>query len=131
MKPQKNSFYVTTSIAYANAKPHVGYAMELIQADTLARYNSIRGKETYFLTGTDEHGQKLYDAAKSQSRHPKEYVDELSKTFVELAKSLQLRNDGFVRTTDPNHKAAAQKFWLACESDIYKGKKTKRNAQFY
>ena len=122
MKPQKNSFYVTTSIAYANAKPHVGYAMELIQADTLARYNSIRGKETYFLTGTDEHGQKLYDAAKSQSRHPKEYVDELSKTFVELAKSLQLRNDGFVRTTDPNHKAAAQKFWLACESDIYKGR---------
>ncbi len=122
MKHQKNSFYVTTSIAYANAKPHIGYAMELIQADTLARYNSIHGKKTYFLTGTDEHGQKLYDAAISQNRHPKEYVDELSRTFLELTKSLQLCNDGFVRTTDPNHKAAAQKLWLACKSDIYKGK---------
>jgi methionyl-tRNA synthetase len=120
---QKNKkFYVTTSIAYANAKPHVGYTMELIQADTLARYYFQAGKQSYFLTGTDEHGQKLYDAAKRESKEPQAFVDELSQTFLELTKTLQLSNNGFVRTTDPDHKKAAQKLWRACNKDIYKGK---------
>lgn len=117
-----NKFYVTTSIAYANARPHIGYAMELIQADTLARYYQTLGKDSYFLTGTDEHGQKLYDAAKKESKQPQVYVDELSETFRGLTEVLQLRNDGFVRTTDSDHKKAAQKLWQACAADIYKDK---------
>lgn len=124
-KPSQNpisKFYVTTSIAYANAKPHIGYAMELIQADTLARYYKSLGREAYFLTGTDEHGQKLYDAAKKEGKQPQVYVDELSETFRSLTKILELSNNDFVRTTDPNHKKAAQKLWLACQKDIYKDK---------
>ncbi len=120
-KKPKNSFYVTTSIAYANAKPHIGYAMELIQADTLARYYASQGRDTYFLTGTDEHGQKLKEAASKQGKSVKDYVDELSQTFVDLSKLMELRNDKFVRTTDANHKKAAQKLWTACRKDIYKG----------
>ena len=117
----KQSFYVTTSIAYANAKPHVGYAMELFQADTLARYYRQAGQDTYFVTGTDEHGQKLKEAAAKQNMPTQEYVDTLSQDFMSLAKLLDLTNDKFVRTTDAGHKLAAQKLWLACENDIYKG----------
>ncbi len=117
----KNSFYVTTSIAYANAKPHVGYAMELFQADTLARYYRSQGNDVFFLTGTDEHGQKLFEVAKKANTAPQEYVDKLSQEFIDLTKLLNLSNDKFVRTTDANHKQAAQKLWQACQDDIYKG----------
>ena len=117
----KNKFYVTTSIAYANAKPHVGYAMELFQADTLARYYRQAGQDTYFVTGTDEHGQKLKEAAAKQNMPTQEYVDTLSQDFMSLVKLLELTNDKFVRTTDVGHKLAAQKLWLACSKDIYKG----------
>lgn len=118
---KKPTFYVTTSIAYANAKPHAGYAMELLQADTLARWHRQAGVETYFLTGTDEHGQKLFDAAEAAGQEPLQYVNELSQTFVKLTKKLHLSNDAFVRTTYPEHKKAAQKIWEACQKDIYKG----------
>lgn len=119
-KESKNSFYVTTSIAYANAKPHIGHAMELFEADTLARYYEANGRESFFLTGTDEHGQKLKDAAQKEGKTAKEYVDNLSQDFVSLTKLMHLRNDRFVRTTDPQHKKAAQKLWEACKKDIYK-----------
>lgn len=119
-KKLKNSYYVTTSIAYANAKPHIGYAMELFQADTLARFYYANDYESFFLTGTDEHGQKLKDAAAKGGKTAKQYVDELSKTFLDLTKTMELRNDAFVRTTDPQHKKGAQKLWKACEKDIYK-----------
>ena len=119
-KKLKNSFYVTTSIAYANAKPHIGYAMELFQADSLARFYYARDYESFFLTGTDEHGQKLKDAAAKEGKTAKQYVDELSKTFLDLTKIMDLRNDAFVRTTDSRHKKSAQKLWKACEKDIYK-----------
>ncbi len=121
VKKLKNKFYVTTSIAYANAKPHIGYAMELYQADTLARYYYQNDRQTYFLTGTDEHGQKLKEAAEKNGQPVSEYVDQLSKNFKDLTELMQLRNDGFVRTTDPNHKKSAQKLWMACADDIYKG----------
>lgn len=118
----KNSkFFVTTSIAYANSKPHIGYAMELIQADVLARYYTSKNYDTFFLTGTDEHGQKLHEAAKENKRSPQEYVDELSQTFRDLAKKLELKHNYFIRTTDERHKQAAQKIWQACQADIYKG----------
>lgn len=119
-KKFKNSYYVTTSIAYANGKPHIGYAMELFEADTLARYYYANDYDSFFLTGTDEHGQKLMEAAKKAGQSPKTYVDSLSQEFIDLTKLLGLRNDGFVRTTDPQHKKGAQKLWKACEKDIYK-----------
>ncbi len=115
-----NRFYVTTSIAYANAKPHIGYAMELIQADVLARFAREENKETFFLTGTDEHGQKLLDAAKVANQEPLVFVNELSENFIDLARRLNLSNDYFIRTTDTRHKKASQKIWLACKNDIYK-----------
>lgn len=118
---KKNSYYVTTSIAYANAKPHLGHAMELFEADTLARFYQGHGFDTFFLTGTDEHGQKIKDVAEKEGKSAKEFVDKLSANFQELTKLLQLRNDKFVRTTDEDHKKAAQKLWQACSKDIYMG----------
>ncbi len=116
---KKNSYYVTSSIAYANAKPHIGYAMELFEADTLARFYQNHGRDTFFLTGTDEHGQKLKEVADKEGVPVVDYVNKLSKNFQDLAKLLDLRNDKFVRTTDEGHKKAAQKLWLACSNDIY------------
>lgn len=118
---KNNKFYVTTSIAYVNAKPHIGFAMELIQADALARYHRQKGYDSFFLTGTDEHGQKIYDSAKEKNQSPQKYADEISKKYKDLVKLLNLNNDGFVRTTDSGHKKSAQKLWQACEKDIYKG----------
>jgi len=120
--PPKSKFYVTTSIAYANAKAHAGYAMELFQADTLARYHRQQGNASYFVTGTDEHGQKLKDAASKQGVTTQNFVDKLSQDFLSLTQLLKLTNDKFVRTSDENHKLAAQKLWLACKDDIYKGR---------
>jgi len=121
MTQKKNSYYVTTSIAYANAKPHIGYAMELFEADTLARFYKNRGRDTFFLTGTDEHGQKLKEVADREGLTTIEYVNKLSKNFQELTRLLNLSNDKFVRTTDDEHKRAAQKLWTSCSEDIYMG----------
>lgn len=117
-----NKFYVTTSIAYANAKPHIGYAMELIQADTLARWYRQRGVDVWLQTGTDEHGQKLYEAAtEAGAENTLSFVNEMSETFVALAKLLNIDYDFFIRTTNADHKHGAQALWKACEKDIYKG----------
>jgi methionyl-tRNA synthetase len=113
-------FYVTTSIAYTNAPPHIGYAMELIQADVLARYHRQAGEMVWFLTGTDEHGVKIKRTAEEADKTPQAFVDEMSKHFVELGNKLVVSNDQFIRTTDPAHKKAAQALWKACEKDIYK-----------
>lgn len=114
-----SKFYITTSIAYTNSHPHIGYAMELIQADVLARYHRQLGDEVWFLNGTDEHGTKIDRAAAGAGKTAKEYVDELSKVFSDLGKTLNLSIDQFIRTTDIEHKNAAQKLWTACSSDIY------------
>jgi methionyl-tRNA synthetase len=113
-------FYVTTSIAYTNAAPHIGYAMELIQADVLARYHRAQGDEVWFLTGTDEHGNKNKRAAEAAGKSPQAYVDEVSQQFKELAGQLTVSIDQFIRTTDPHHHAASQALWNACIKDIYK-----------
>ena len=113
-------FYITTSIAYTNSTPHIGYAMELIQADVLARYHRQRGDDVWFLTGTDEHGAKIDRAAAAAGTTPQAFVDNLSKSFEDLKAILNLSNDQFIRTTDPEHKKAAQTLWKACQDDIYK-----------
>jgi methionyl-tRNA synthetase len=113
-------FYITTSIAYINAAPHIGYAMELVQADVLARYHRQKGDQVWFLTGTDEHGTKNKQAAVAAGKTPQAYADETSKLFSDLAAQLGASNDQFIRTTDPKHHAASQALWKACAKDIYK-----------
>lgn len=111
---EKNKFYVTTSIAYANSSPHIGYAMEVLQADVLARYNALKfGKgHVFFLSGTDEHGSKIKKTATEKNLQPQEFVDQNSARFQQLLKLLGTSNDSFIRTTDAKHKAAAQKLWM-------------------
>lgn len=117
------SFFITTSIAYVNAVPHIGFAMELIQADALARYHRCLGERVFFETGTDEHGIKIYRTALENGMTPQEMVDANAGRFKDLTKALTISNDYFVRTTDPAHKQGAQKIWqkMAEKGDIYKG----------
>jgi methionyl-tRNA synthetase len=118
-------FYITTSIAYTNAPPHVGYALELTQADVLARYHKLLGEDVFFLTGTDEHGAKVARKAEEASKTPEKFVDELSEKFKELTKALNLSNDDFIRTTDKKrHWPNVEMVWkkLSEKGDIYKKK---------
>lgn len=122
IQPAKK-FYVTTAIPYVNAAPHIGFAMEAVQADVLARWHRLRGDETYFLTGVDEHGMKLYETAKAAGKDPQKFADENAEKFKALKDILGLSNDGFIRTTSDYHKKAAQKLWMKLfeSGDIYKG----------
>jgi len=122
MKKAKK-FYVTTAIPYVNAAPHIGFAMEAVQADVLARWHRLRGDDTYFLTGVDEHGMKLFDTAKAAGKDTQEFADENAEKFKALKGVLGLSNDGFIRTTSDYHKKAAQKLWMKLfeAGDIYKG----------
>ena len=119
----KNKFYITTPIYYTNAKPHIGHAYTTIACDVLARWNRLQGKETFFLTGTDEHGAKIQKKAKEEKKEPQQFVDELSAVFVELWKQLNISNDGFIRTTSEKHKKAVQKVLQTFfdNGSIYKG----------
>ncbi len=102
---------VTTSIAYVNGEPHVGFAMELIQADAYARWNRNRGNHVFFLTGTDEHGSKIFRTAQEQGLTAQELTDKNSQKFQNLAKILNISNDDFIRTTEKRHKKGAQQIW--------------------
>ncbi len=115
-------FYVTTSIPYVNSMPHIGFAMELVQADVLARYHRQKGEDVFFLTGTDEHGLKIARAAEEAGATPETYIEPIKDAFRQLAALVNAMPDGFIRTTDAAHKKAVQKFWNACEKDIYKSK---------
>ncbi|HEY4484490.1 MAG TPA: class I tRNA ligase family protein [Candidatus Paceibacterota bacterium] len=118
-------FYITTSIAYVNASPHVGYALELLQADALARYNFLLGKETYFLTGTDEHGAKIAKVAEAEGKDKQKFVDEVAAKFQLLADTLNISNNDFIRTSDQKrHWPAVQKIWKKLEEsgDLYRAK---------
>lgn len=118
-------FYITTSIAYTNALPHLGFALELTQADVLARYNRILGKDVFFLTGTDEHGAKNVRAAEAAGKSPKEFTDAVSAKFRLLTKTLNISNDDFIRTTNrKRHWPSVKKAWLKLKKngDIYKKK---------
>lgn len=118
----KNKYYITTTLPYVNAEPHIGFAAEIIRADVLARYHRLRGDEVFFNTGTDEHGLKIHRKAEEQGKDPQKYTDEYATKFDDLRKSLNLSYDNFIRTTDADHKKGAQDFWKLCEKngDIYK-----------
>jgi methionyl-tRNA synthetase len=118
------NFYITTTLPYVNAEPHIGFALEIIAADVIARYQKSMGKKVIFNTGTDEHGQKIYQKALENNQDPQEYVDFWAEKFEDLKKLLNLEYSNFIRTTDPNHIKAAQKFWEICLKNgfIYKDK---------
>ncbi len=115
-------YFITTSIAYVNAAPHIGYAMELLEADVLARAARQRGEQVIFSTGTDEHGSKVAQKAVEAGKTPKAFVDEVSEHFRDLTKLLGISNDRFIRTTDAGHEKRAAIIWKALEKDIYKAK---------
>jgi methionyl-tRNA synthetase len=102
-------FFITTPIYYVNARPHLGHAHTTILADSMARFNRIMGREVHFLTGTDEHGDKIVKAAQAVGKNPKEYCDEISALFRDLWPKLGVEYSQFIRTTDPEHKRLVQK----------------------
>ncbi|MBT9439487.1 MAG: methionine--tRNA ligase [Desulfobacterales bacterium] len=103
-----NPFYITTPIYYVNARPHLGHAYSTIAADVACRYNLMRDRETFFLTGTDEHGDKIVRAAKNENLSPRAYVDKISGLFKDLCPELRIRYNHFIRTTDPAHIAVVK-----------------------
>ncbi|KND46740.1 MAG: Methionyl-tRNA synthetase [Parcubacteria bacterium C7867-006] len=118
------NFYITTTLPYVNSDPHVGFAMELVRADIIARSKKLQGYNVFFNTGTDEHGQKLFTAAKDAGRDVKEYVDSYAEAFKSLPKALGVLEDiHFIRTTDSHHEKAAQEFWRRCFDNGYIYKK--------
>ncbi|PIU99221.1 methionine--tRNA ligase [Candidatus Wolfebacteria bacterium CG03_land_8_20_14_0_80_36_15] len=118
MTPKK--FFISTAIPYVNAEPHIGFALEIIQADVVARYHRQRGDNVFFLTGTDENSFKIARSAIDKGLSPKDLVDKNSKKFYELKKILNLSFDDFIRTTEERHKRGAQKFWGKLQKkDIY------------
>lgn len=123
MKNKNNKSYITTPIYYVNDVPHIGHAYTTIIADAVARYSRLRGLETFFLTGTDEHGQKIEEAAKKRGRNPQEYANEISQNFKDLWGEFEISYDGFIRTTDKKHKKGVQKAFekMYEKGDIYKG----------
>lgn len=121
----KERFYITTSIMYTNAQPHIGFVLELVQADAIARYRRMMGDEVRFLTGTDEHGTKVVRAAEAAGMEPQLFVDDISAQVKALTKQLNISNTDFIRTTDrERHWPAAEKLWraLAANDDLYKKK---------
>jgi methionyl-tRNA synthetase len=116
--------YLTTTLPYVNADPHIGFALEIVQADALARSWRMQGDEVFFSTGTDEHGQKIFQKAEEAGTPVQEYVDHYAEEFKKLGTALNLSNDTFIRTTNPAHHAAAQELWKRClaKGDIYKKK---------
>ncbi len=120
----KPTFYITTPIYYPSGKLHIGHSYTTVAADAMARYKRMKGFDVMFLTGTDEHGQKIEEKAKEKGVTPKEYVDEIVSGIKELWKLLNISNDKFIRTTDGYHEKAVQDIFdrLYQNGDIYKGK---------
>jgi methionyl-tRNA synthetase len=122
------AFYLTTTLPYVNADPHIGFALEMVQADITVRYRTLLSDDVFFNTGTDEHGQKIFEAAQKAGKKPQAYVDEYAAKFRGLKEKLGLHPAlHFIRTTDPAHVAAAQAIWRRClakgdiEKRTYKG----------
>ena len=117
-------FYLTTAIYYVNGEPHLGHAYEMVMADVMARARRSLGQETFFLTGLDEHGQKVQQTALAEGKTPQAYCDELAQVWQRFANRLELTNDDFIRTTQPRHKAVVQAILakLHAEGHFYKAK---------
>lgn len=119
----KGKFYITTAIAYTSRKPHIGNSYEIVMTDAIARYKRLQGYDVFFLTGTDEHGQKIEEYAKSAEITPKEYVDKVAGEIRGICDTLNTTYDKFIRTTDEDHMKVVQKIFkkLYDQGDIYKG----------
>lgn len=115
------TFYLTTAIAYTNGYPHMGHAYEFLSSDVIVRYHRLLGLDTYFVTGSDEHGQKVATSAEKEGRDPLKHCDIYVAGFKALNQRLLVTNDDYIRTTDPYHKSVAQKLWQICadKGDIY------------
>jgi methionyl-tRNA synthetase len=119
----KKPYYISTAIAYASAKPHIGNTYEIVLADSIARYKRLTGYEVYFQTGTDEHGQKIAEKASNAELEPQEYVDEVSLEIRRIWDVMNTTYDSFVRTTNPHHRQVVSRIFekLYKQGDIYKG----------
>jgi methionyl-tRNA synthetase len=123
MDKGNQKFYITTPIYYVNARPHVGHAYTTLVCDAIARRKRMLGYDTYFLTGTDEHGQKVERSAAAAGKTPKQFADEVSGLFRSLFEKMNISNNDFIRTTEPRHKHGAQELWKRIQEKgfIYKG----------
>jgi methionyl-tRNA synthetase len=123
MDKGRQKFYITTPIYYVNARPHIGHAYTTLVCDAIARRKRMLGFDTYFLTGTDEHGQKIERSAVAAGKTPKQFADEVSDLFRALFGKMNISNDDFIRTTEPRHKAGAQEMFRRLQENkhIYKG----------
>ena len=121
---EKKKFYITTAIAYASGKPHIGNTYEIVLADSIARYKRLTGYDVYFQTGTDEHGQKIEEKAINAGIQPQEYVDNMAMEVRKIWDTMNTSYDKFVRTTNPKHKEVVKKIFkkLYDKGDIYKGR---------
>ena len=121
---KQNNYYITTPIYYPSGKPHMGHAYSSIIADVFARFKRNDNYNVYFLTGTDEHGLKIQNAAKKENLDPLVYCNKISKTFKNLTTKLSLSNDDFIRTTEKRHHLAVNDLWnrLVKSGDIYLSK---------
>lgn len=117
-------FYITTAISYPNGRPHIGHAYEAIATDAIARFQRMRGRDVFFLTGTDEHGLKMAQAARERGIEPAVFAQEMSGYFREMDEMLDISFDRFIRTTEPEHHKASQAIWqaMADKGDIYLGR---------
>lgn len=117
-------FYITTTIPYVNSDPHIGFALELVQSDIISRHQRLLGREVFFTTGTDEYGQKIWEASQKEGKNVQDYVDFYAQKFIDLKKVLNLSTDNFIRTTSQDNIVASQEFWRLCneKGDIYKKK---------
>lgn len=131
------NFYITSPIYYVNDVPHIGHAYTSISCDVMARFKRLEGFDVRFLTGTDEHGQKVEKSAISRGKTPQQFCDEISAKFRELAQTLNLSNDDFIRTTEERHKKSAQELWCILEKNgwiyksVYEGWYAVRDEAFY
>jgi len=119
---EKTPFYITTAIAYPNGKPHIGHAYELIATDAMARFQRLDGFDVFFLTGTDEHGQKMQQTARAEGLTPQELADRNSAEFQAMGKLLNSSNDDYIRTTEERHHETSRNIWnlMADAGDVYK-----------
>jgi methionyl-tRNA synthetase len=115
-------FYLTTPIYYVNDRPHIGHVYTTVLADVIARFHRMRGEQVYFLTGTDEHGQKVEKAAAARGISPKQLADEVVANYTDLWQRMGMTHFRFIRTTDADHKAQVQRLFqrLLDKGDIYK-----------
>ncbi len=133
----RNQFYLTTPIYYVNGAPHLGHAYTSTAADVLARFKRLDGFDVFFLTGTDEHGQKVEAAARNAGTDPQNFVDQVAADFADMARCMNISHDDFIRTTQPRHKAAAQTLWRKLEEagmiylGAYEGYYAVRDEAFY